>query len=69
MHTESLSLARPQARPVDSWALLTGRSVGIVLGVGIDLIRLGVHSARQALSARSGNPHWPCPGPCDAGAR
>jgi hypothetical protein len=70
MRTESLSLNYPQARPVDSWAVLTGRSVGIVAGFAIDLVRLGVHSARRALSARSANPHWPCPGgPCDASAR
>jgi hypothetical protein len=70
MHTKSLLLNVPQARPADSWAVLTGRSVGIVAGFGIDLLRLGAHSARHAFSARSANPHWPCPGgPCDAGAR
>jgi hypothetical protein len=70
MRTESLSLNHPPARPVDSWAVLTGCSVGLVVGFAIDLVRLGVHSARHALSARSANPQWPCPGgPCDAGAR
>lgn len=73
MHTESASLARQQGRPVDPWALLTGGSVGIVIGFAADLLRLVVHQARQALAARSGNERaargWRCAGPCDAGAR
>lgn len=74
MHTESSSLALPVDRPVDPWAFLTGGSVGIVVGFGFDLLRLGVHEARQALTGRSGSQGvatrgWQCPGTCDAGAR
>jgi hypothetical protein len=74
MHSESPSLAHQVDQPVDPWAFLAGGSVGIVAGFGIDLLRLGVHEARQALAARfrvqpSATRGWPCPGPCDAGAR
>jgi hypothetical protein len=72
MHTETASLNHQDDRPVDPWALLTGASVGIVLGFGVDLLRLGIHEVRQALAAhhrvRRGARGWPCPGPCDAGA-
>jgi len=74
MHAESPSLAHQIDRPVDPWAMLVGGSVGIVVGFGVDLLRLGVHEARQALAARARNQRgatrgWRCPGPCDAGAR
>ena len=74
MHTESLSLAHQDDRPVDPWAFLAGSSVGIVLGFGVDLLRLGVHEARRAFAAGSGvqriaTSGWRRPGPCDAGAR
>jgi hypothetical protein len=74
MHTESPSLAYQDDRPVDPWAFLAGGSVGIVVGFGVDLLRLGVHEARRSLagSARSqrvATRGWRCPGTCDAGAR
>jgi hypothetical protein len=74
MHTEPLSLAHLEDRPVDPWAFMAGGSVPIVVGFGIDLLRLGVHQARRALAGRSSSRRvatrgWPCPGPCDAGAR
>jgi hypothetical protein len=73
MHTESPSLAQLDDRPVDPWAVLVGGSVGIVIGFGVDLFRLGFHEARQALAARHQVRRvargWPCPGTCDAGAR
>ena len=74
MHTETASLTHQDDRPVDPWAFLTGGSVGIVVGFGVDLLRLGVHEARHALAARPGVKRvaprgWLCPGPCDAGAR
>ena len=72
MHTESASLAPLDDRPADAWAILAGGSVGIVLGFGADLLRLGIHEARQALGARHRGRRvargWPCPGSCDAGA-
>jgi hypothetical protein len=74
MHTETASLTHQDDRSVDPWALLAGGSVGIVVGFAIDLLRLGVHAARQALAARSRSERvptrgWRCPGTCDAGAR
>jgi hypothetical protein len=74
MHTESPSFAYQDARSVDPWVLLTGGSVGIVVGFGVDLLRLGIHETRQALAARSSSQRvatrgWHRPGPCDAGAR
>ncbi len=74
MHAETLSVAhRAGGRSVDPWALLTGGSVGIVAGFVADLLRLGLHQARQALAGRSGRRvalrHWPCPGTCNAGPR
>ena len=74
MHTQSASLAPQAGRPADPWAILAGGSVGIVIGFGIDLLRLGVHEARLAIAARPAAKRvatrgWPCPGPCDAGAR
>lgn len=74
MHTESLSIAHQDVRPVDPWALVAGGSVGIVVGFAVDLLRLGVHEARQALAARSRDERvatrgWRCPGTCDASAR
>lgn len=74
MNIESASLARPEHRPADAWAILAGSSVGIVIGFGVDLLRLGAHGAKRALAARPGvkrvpTRRWPCPGPCDAGAR
>lgn len=73
MHTETASLTRPQD-PVGPWDLLAGASVGIVVGIGIDLWRRGVHEARRARASRSrvrrsATRGWPCHGPCDAGAR
>lgn len=74
MHTQSASIAHQDDRPADPWAILAGGSVGIVIGFGVDLLRLGVHEARLALSARPAVGRvaargWQCPGPCDAGAR
>jgi hypothetical protein len=74
MHAEAPSLARRDDRPADPWALLTGGSAGIVVGFAVDLLRLGVHEARQALATRSKGERiatrgWRCPSPCDAGAR
>lgn len=74
MHTETPSLAHLDDQLVGPWALLTGGSVGIVVGFGVDLVRLGVHEVRRALAARSCSQRvatrgWHCPGPCDAGAR
>jgi hypothetical protein len=73
MHTRSASLTHQDDRPADPWALLDGGSVGIVMGFGVDLFRLGIHEARQALAARHRVRRvargWPCPGTCDAGAR
>lgn len=74
MHAESPSLAGRDDRPWDPWTVLTGGSVGLVVGFGIDLLRLGIHQARRALSARSTSRRlatrgWRCHGPCDAGAR
>lgn len=74
MHTESPSLAYQEARPLDPWIFLSGGSVGIVIGFGVDLLRLGVHHARHALAARSSGRRgatrgWHCSDTCDAGAR
>jgi hypothetical protein len=74
MHTDSISIAPQDGRPVDSWALVVGGSVGIVAGFGIDFLRLGVHEARQALAGRSMRQRvakcgWHRSHPCDAGAR
>ena len=74
MHTETASHTHQDDRPVDPWAFLAGGSVGIVVGFAVDLLRLGVHEARQALAARSRNERvatrgWRCPRTCDAGAR
>ncbi len=73
MHT-SPSLTHQDEQPVDPWAFLAGGSVGIVIGFGVDLWRLGVHEAKRALAARSRNQPvatrgWRCPGNCDASAR
>jgi hypothetical protein len=72
MHTETASLSHQDNRPADPWALLAGGSVGIVLGFGVDLLRLGIHEVRQALAARHRVKRvvrgWSCPRPCDAGA-
>ncbi len=73
MHTETASLNHQDDRPVDPWALLTGGSVGIVLGLGVDLLRLGIHEVRQALAAgtrsqRGATCGWRRRGTCDAGA-
>jgi len=50
----TLPYARRNGRAI-SWSLLTGGSVTIVAGFGIDLLRLGAHQAGRALSAWS----WP----------
>ena len=74
MHTESPLLAHQDGRAVDPWAFMVGGSVGIVLGFGIDLFRLGVYKAKQALATRAARQrstpgNWPCGEPCDAGSR
>lgn len=74
MHPSTASLDRPQHRPVDPWALLTGGSLGLVIGFAVDLLRLGAHQLRQARAARAGSRRvatrsWRCSRPCDAGAR
>lgn len=47
MNVEAASAAARFPRPVDAWTLLTGGSAGLVVGFGIDLLRLGLHKARQ----------------------
>jgi hypothetical protein len=65
--TLAADVDRPAAGP---WSVLEGGSVGIVLGFGIDLVRLGLHSARRTLAARPSAPSgWPRQCPCDAGSR
>jgi hypothetical protein len=71
MNTETLSIARRDDRSVDPWTLLTGGSVGIVAGFGVDLLRLGLHASKRAIAGgtRSGAARrWPCPA-CSAGSR
>lgn len=60
MHSNSAPLAHRNDRPVAPWALLTGGSMGTVAGFGIDLLRLGIHEARQAFAAgqRSATCGW-----------
>lgn len=69
MPAELTSVARPVDRPPSAWMRLTGGSVGLVAGFGIDLLRLGAHRAGQALAARrrAAPRGWPCTGPCGAG--
>jgi hypothetical protein len=50
---------------VDTWTLLTGGSAGLIVGFGIDLLRLGLYKARQARAAAP--LRTPCG--CGAGAR
>lgn len=74
MHTESPLLARQESRAVDPWAFMVGGSVGIVIGFGADLLRLGAYRAKQALARRHAGQRgagggWPCRQPCDAGSR
>jgi len=74
MHTETVALPQLDRQPADPWFYLAGASVGLVIGFGIDLFRLGVHEAKRALAARFGASRtaargWYCQGPCDADAR
>jgi hypothetical protein len=75
MHTETPSFALHQGGlSVGPWALLTGGSVSIVAGFGVDLLRFGLHQVRQALAGRSNRRgvamrQWQCPGICNAGPR
>jgi hypothetical protein len=74
MHTRTASPALLEDRPVDPWALLTGASLGLVIGFAVDLLRLGAHQLRQSRAARAGSRGvamrpWRCSRPCDAGAR
>lgn len=69
MHTESPLLARQESRAVEPWAFMVGGSVGIAIGFGVDLLRLGVYRAKQALAQRGAGGSWPCRQPCDAGSR
>jgi hypothetical protein len=74
MHTQTASPALLDDRPVDPWALLTGGSLGLVIGFAVDLLRLGAHQLRQSRATRASSPRiamrsWRCSRPCDAGAR
>jgi hypothetical protein len=75
MQTElPLPARQDDGRAVDPWAFMVGGSAGIVIGFGIDLSRLGIHKAKQALAARAVSQHsasggWPCRDTCDAGSR
>ncbi len=72
MPTEFQAIDQPAgAAVVDPWHLLTGASVVIVIGFAVDLLRLGLHSARQAFAAHkiaAQSPpsagHWPCSNGC-----
>lgn len=57
MHPQTPVLAGLNERPADPWTLLTGGSVAIVAGFIADLLRLGVHVARQMVAAGSGRRH------------
>jgi len=46
LHTVGTWIAR------DPWTMLTGHSTTIVVGLAVDLWRLVLHEARQALSPR-----------------
>jgi hypothetical protein len=61
MHSNTLPMARRGARGTSPWILLTGGSVGLFAGFAVDLLRLGLHSARNALQAHRVE-H--CPGGC-----
>lgn len=74
MHSESSLFARQDGRAVEPWAFMVGGSVGLVIGFGVDLSRLGIHKAKQALAQRAAGQRgagggWPCRQPCDAGSR
>ena len=72
MNADAGSIAHRAGLPVDPWMLLTGRSLGIVAGFGVDLVRLGIHASKQAIAARTRSiaaRRWPCPGTCNAGSR
>jgi hypothetical protein len=61
MSSNTLSIARRGTRGASPWLLLTGGSVGIFAGFAADLLRLGLHSARNALQVQRAE-H--CPGGC-----
>ena len=61
MPSNTLPMARRGARGASPWLLLTGGSVGLFAGFAADLLRLGLHSARNALQAHRVE-H--CPGGC-----
>lgn len=74
MKAETASIPRPDGRPVSAWLRLTGGSVGIVAGFGVDLLRLGACTARRALAAHcprqgAAGRGWPCRGDCNASTR
>jgi hypothetical protein len=54
-------MARRGARSVSPWMLLTGGSVSLFAGFAADLLRMGLHGARNALQAHRAE-H--CPGGC-----
>lgn len=60
-----------EARPVDAWILLTGGSIGLVVALFADLLRLGFHKA-HALFAGHAVPRpqavedWPQSDACGA---
>ena len=61
MHSNTLPMVRRGARGTSPWILLTGGSVGLFAGFAVDLLRLGLHSARNVLQAHRVE-H--CPGGC-----
>lgn len=65
MNAEAASGTARASRQVDAWTLLTGGSAALVVGFGIDLLRLGLHKARRARALAA--PRTPCG--CGAGAR
>jgi hypothetical protein len=70
MHNDSTLATAADGPVLGPWSVLEGGSVGIVLGFGIDLVRLGLHSARRTLAARPPTPcGWHRQRPCDAGSR
>ncbi|MBN8494705.1 MAG: hypothetical protein J0M00_25085 [Burkholderiales bacterium] len=61
MQVRTHPTAHPVAGGVDPWLLITGGSVGLVVGMAAELLRMGLHRARAALHAHRAE-H--CPGGC-----
>ncbi len=72
MQTLTDRIDRPaEVTAIDPWSLLTGGSAAIVAGFAADLLRLGLHRARQSLVSRGAarpspvaSPHWRCSRSC-----